>query len=267
MTISHCLPYNPHGDTMYGIDLNREIKYLTSSLRFFGEKEHHVTRFCRDDVLLLVYEGVLRFAEDDVEYEIHPGEFHIQKQNTYQTGTLPSDSPKYLYIHFRADWTEETTALPPSGVFDYAQLKSDIEEMNRLSYSSAPYIKKAEVFYRILSKLSRRESNHSLAAQMADYIRANMQGEITVDLLCEKFSYSKNHIINLFKKEFGQTPIAYLNRIRLGRAEQLLITTSESAENISRGCGYRNYSHFYRQFVSQYGVSPENFRRRKRLGV
>ena len=59
---------------MYGIDLNKEIKYLFSSLRFFASKEHHVDRFCKDDVLLLVYDGVLRFSEDGVMYEIHPGE-------------------------------------------------------------------------------------------------------------------------------------------------------------------------------------------------
>ena len=267
LTISHNASYNVCGDNMYGIDLNKEIKYITSSLRFFGEKEHHVTRICKDDVLLLVYEGILRFSEDGVPYAISPGEYHIQKQNTYQAGPLPSDSPKYLYIHFRADWTDDASALPKNGTFDYAKMRSDLEEMNRLSYSNAPYIRKAEVFYRILSKLYRTESGNSLAIQMAAFIKANIQDQITIDMLCRKFSYSKNHVINLFKKEFGQTPIAYLNHIRLSKAEQLLVTTSESAENIAHTCGYRNYSHFFRQFVGKNRISPENFRHQKRLGI
>ena len=55
------------GDCMKGIDLNKQIIYLHSSLRFFDKKEHHINRFCEENVLLLVYEGVLRFSEDGIE--------------------------------------------------------------------------------------------------------------------------------------------------------------------------------------------------------
>jgi len=82
--------------------LNKPITFMHSSLRFFSENEHHVTRFCEDDVLLMVFEGVLRFTEGDVFYEIYPGEYHIQKNHTFQTGEEASDSPKYLYVHFLA---------------------------------------------------------------------------------------------------------------------------------------------------------------------
>ena len=81
--------------------MNNDIQYLFASLRYFDEKEYHVDRVCSDDVLLLVFEGVLRFSEDGVGYEIHPGEYHIQKHNSIQKGDRPSDSPKYLYVDKR----------------------------------------------------------------------------------------------------------------------------------------------------------------------
>lgn len=59
------------------------------------------------------------------------------------------------------------------------------------------------------------------------------------------------------------TPNVYLNTVRLKKAEELLIVTSEPIENIAFSCGYRNYSHFYRQFMRQNGISPEQFRRNK----
>ena len=31
---------------MQGVDLNKPIRYINASLRFFKEGEHHVTRFC-----------------------------------------------------------------------------------------------------------------------------------------------------------------------------------------------------------------------------
>ena len=250
---------------MYGIDLNKNIIYNFASLRFFDKKEYHVNRVCKDDVLLLVYEGILRFREDGVFYEIHPGEYHIQKHGSEQEGVLPSESPKYLYVHFYADWTQDSH-LAKSGTFDYDYLKNEIEQMNRISYSDAPYILKANMFYTILSKLCKITSGNGIAEQISEFISNNYQENISIDMLCKRFAFSKNHIINVFRKSFDQTPIAYLNLVRLKRAEELLITTSEPIESISRNCGYQNYSHFYRQFVHKNDISPEEFRKQKRIG-
>ena len=49
---------------MLGIDLDGAIDIKTASLRFFEPNERHVNRFCSCDVLVLVYDGVLRFCED-----------------------------------------------------------------------------------------------------------------------------------------------------------------------------------------------------------
>ena len=265
MTISHILDIIHIGDDMYGIDLNKDIKYLFSSLRFFAPKEYHVDRFCKDDVLLLVYDGVLRFSEDGVMHEIHSGEYHIQKHNSIQKGILPSDSPKYLYVHFYAEW-EENSILPKSGYFDYVRLKPKIEELNYLCHNHFPYIIQASKFYEIISSLCAFKFVDTTANKIAEYINQNYRNTISIGMLCKEFSFSKNHIINIFKKDFGQTPISYLNSIRISRAEELLITTSDSIESISYNCGYRNYSHFYRQFINKNIISPEEFRIRKRLG-
>ena len=84
-------------------------------------------------------------------------------------------------------------------------------------------------------------------------------------MLCKQFNFSKNHIINLFKKSYGMTPNVYLNMFRLKNAEELLITTSKPIESISIQCGYGNYSHFYRQFMRKNKISPEQFRKQKRM--
>lgn len=251
------------GDDMYGINLNKDIKYLFASILFFDKKEYHVNRICEYDVLLLVFDGVLRFTEDGVCYEVHPGEYHIQKRGSLQEGTVPCDSPKYLYIHFDAEWTSESL-LPKRGKFDYEYLKGDIEQMHMLSYSNAPYILKAGRFYRILSKLCKSNGAGNLAHKISEYIIENFDQNINIDTLCEKFSFSKNHIINVFKKTYGMTPNVYLNMIRLKKIEELLAVTSDSIEVIAFNCGYRSYSHFYRQFIRKNNISPEEFRKQKR---
>ncbi len=251
---------------MNGINLNQPILYKFSSLRFFGENEHHVDRFCQDDVLLLVYDGILRFYEDGVPYEIHPGQYHIQKHNTLQAGPEASDSPKYLYVHFLAEWNADGTGLPRSGTFEYTKLKKDIDTLDTLAHRDAPYILQAGKFYDLLSQLYQVKSAETTVQSIADYIERELNRKITLDMLCEEFHFSKNHIINLFRKEFGKTPVAYMNHLRLQKAEYLIEVTSDTLESICEQCGFQNYSHFYKLFTRKNSLCPEQWREQKRLG-
>lgn len=253
---------------MYGIDLDTSIQYLNASLRFFDIGEHHISRYCNDDILLLVFEGVLRFSEDGKQYEVSAGEFFIQQHGLYQGGERPSDAPKYLYIHFITDaWQDYGHVLPKTGIFDYTLLKSDIEMMDFLSHSNAPYIVKAKQFFDILTTLYTEVEETSTVSEIADYIQNNCHGQVTLSDLCKQFNFSKNHIINTFKKAYGMTPIVYLQQQRLQKAEYLMEVTSSPLESISAICGFNNYSHFYKLFVRKNKVSPERWRKQKRMTV
>lgn len=250
---------------MQGINLNKPIRYLHSSLRIFQEGEKHIDRFCRENVLLLVYDGVLRFSENDVPVEVHPGQYYIQRANMYQKGAVISQSPKYLYVHFDAQWDSQDEILPYKGSFDYTQLKDKIRLLDELSHSDASYIEKSCVFYEILISLKKGNSKNSVADRIAVYIQNNFKQNITLDILCFEFGFSKNHIINLFKKEYGLTPIDYMNKIKLLNAKRLMETTSLSLEEIVNLSGFNNYSHFYRLFMRENKISPVKWRENTRI--
>lgn len=248
--------------------MDRSIHYINASLRFFKEGEHHISRYCDDDVLLLVYDGILRFSENGKQYEVSAGEYFIQRHGMYQAGELASDAPKYLYIHFLAeDWADEGRILLRNGSFEYSALKADIEEMNKLSHSGSPYISKAGKLYNILSALYTKKTVPTIADEISDFIVKNCNKEITLSILCNEFHFSKNHIINIFKKAYGMTPIAYLQKQRLQQCEYLMEMTSDSLENIATAGGFNNYSYFYKLFIRKNGISPEKWRENKRLAI
>lgn len=252
---------------MKGIDLNQPICFRSASLRFFKAGEHHVTRYCNDDVLLLVYDGVLRFSENGIQHEVSAGQYYIQRHGMQQGGEIASDKPKYLYIHFFTDaWREQGEILPKSGTFQYLTLKNNMEEMNRLSHSSAPYIAKAGKFYNILTSLCVQKNVSSVATEIANYIVKHCDQKITLPLLCQKFHFSKNHIINIFQKSYGMTPIAYFQLQRLQKAEDLMEMTSDTLESIAIKSGFNHYSYFYKLFMRKNSIAPEKWRKMKRLG-
>jgi len=246
---------------MLGIMLDRPITYVYSSLRAFEENEHHITRVCDESVLLLVYEGVLRFSENGVQKEVSAGEYYIQRNGILQGGELVSDSPRYLYVHFHAEYAEDSEdILPISGKFDYSSLSEMIESLGKLSIGNQTYTEKCAMFFSILSALYRSNREPSIPELIAEFISAECFFGITLDDICKKFNFSRNYIINIFKKEYGITPFEYMNGIKIKRAMYLLKTTSSSIENIAYESGYNNYSHFYRLFRRHTGMAPLEWR-------
>lgn len=248
---------------MYGIDLNSPILFKHASLRYFEKGEHHVNRELPYDVLLLVFDGVLRFSEDGVEHEVSPEHYYIQKACSKQRGDVVSENPRYLYIHFNAEWTDSPYSLNSAGTFSYDLLKDTMRKLDKLSHSDCCYIEKTYFFYKILSALNEKNQKQpSIADNICQYINDNYINEISLTDICSIFNYSKNHIINIFKAEYNMTPIEYLNDLRLKKAMHLLESTSKPAEDISEICGFNCYSHFYKQFIKRNGLSPTEWRKK-----
>ena len=251
---------------MSGIDLNKPINFLYSSLRYFGERECHINRICYDDVLLMVFDGILRFSEDGVDYEIYPGSYHIQKHGSDQRGAIPSDSPKYLYVHFMSEWSDERwDVLPRSGSFDYQALRPLMESIDAMSHGDYTICECQMKFCELLSTLYRKNGTVTTAGRIADYIGKNYITGIKLEQLVEEFHFSKNHIINLFKAEYGITPFEYVNDLRIRKGEWLLEATSKTAETVAYECGFNNYSHFYKIFRAANGMAPTEWREKKRV--
>ncbi len=252
---------------MKGIDLEKPIFYQNASLRFFDKNEKHITRICETDVLLLVFDGTLRFSEDDKKYEVVPGMYHIQRQGTYQTGYDVSDSPKYLFVHFKGIWTENEKNLPFQGSFEYKKLKSLMEDLDKMSHENYIYIEQCAKFFELLSILYNRGKNEQTiteADNIANFIKENYLNNISLETICKKFHFSKNHVINIFKEKYKKTPVEYINELKIKRTEYLLEVTSDKVDNIAYRSGFNNYSHFYRLFFRKNNLSPTEWRDKKR---
>ena len=238
-------------------------KYNTSSFRFFNPGEKHVTRLSREDVLLLVFSGVLRFSENGNAVEVSEGEYYIQKADMYQEGVVPSDSPKYFYIHFNGQYSDQN-GLPLRGNFSYEAIKPLLFRLEKLEMSQKPILEKTTLFYQILVNLCGVTNNEISAVQeIEQYLSENYLKEITISGLAGRFNYSEDYIIRIFKKAYGVTPYQYMINLRMQLAKQLLLSTNRSIVQISEECGYQDFSAFYRAFSKMFGCSPAKWRQKQ----
>lgn len=242
-------------------------QYKFSSYRFFEKGEHHVERFCNDDVLLLVFDGTLRFSENGIPKAVSGGEFYIQEKGLYQSGDEVSDSPEYYYVHFVGTITEgERGYLGINGSFDKRLIAELVKKLETAKTSNAPALELHNCFLSIISALSlgANKRNSDFSYKIYHYVNQNLKSDLTLEELSREFGYCKNYVIKLFKNEFNLTPHEYITLRRLDLAKNLLISSNMSTAEIAEECGFVTYVNFYKAFVKREGCTPNEFKIRMR---
>ena len=247
-----------------GLNLELLPVYCGSSFRYFEPGEKHVTRVFTQDVLLLVFEGVLRFSENGRPIEVGKGEYYIQRSGLLQEGTVKSDCPQYYYIHFRGVFSPLGKTLPLRGEIQTGELFALFRRLDLLQAAGASALEENAVFYQILTALLRpfRSTGQNRAFQKAAALFAHdLRHPFSLDELSQLCGYSKNQLINIFKAETGKTPYSYVMGLRREAARQLLLNSEMPAAQVAAECGYGSYVNFYKDFVRSEGCPPAEWRR------
>ena len=110
-----------------------------------------------------------------------------------------------------------------------------------------------------MSKKEQSQVRKLLFDDVVDYIEANY-ATVSLDDLCDQFSYNTYYFNRLIKENTGLTYSEYLCKVRLDKAAYYLKTTDDPIENIALRVGYTNQGFFYQKFQERFGVSPKKYR-------
>lgn len=262
-------------------------EFCAGNYRYFEHNEKHVTRVCKEFVLIFMFERTLYFTEDEHDITLGPGEWYIQVPGLKQEGKTGSPAPIYYYIHFNAtgypcNKNEETSFLsqhisdtsnsnkqiyfPINGRFEQQHFKSHLDQLDYLVKRKPLNILKTQaVFLNILDKLSSIDTSsasetHELAFQIMNYIAENFNKPLTLNQLSKEFNYSSDYLVRIVKKYYGITPVRYIQQLRIDKAKDLLANTDYTLSAISREIGYSDVSLLYKAFRNQEGVAPGTWR-------
>lgn len=101
-------------------------------------------------------------------------------------------------------------------------------------------------------------ARHLLRAK--DLADARYADPLTVDDLAAAAGLSRAHFSREFRREFGESPHAYLLTRRLERAASLLRTTDHTVAEICLAVGLRSVGSFTTSFTRMFGRSPTAYR-------
>ncbi len=96
--------------------------------------------------------------------------------------------------------------------------------------------------------------------KVEDYVAENLAEEISIERLAELVELSSSHFSHVFKETTGVTPLHFVTRERITRAQQMIRETTRSLIEIGLEIGYASPSHFAQVFRRVVGVTPTEFR-------
>lgn len=116
-----------------------------------------------------------------------------------------------------------------------------------------------EITQKNVTYLYTKEENQ-LAKKIKSHIDNNYMHNLKLEELAECIHVNIYYLSHIFKKVYGQSPIQYIMRRRIGEAQTLLIDTNKNITDIAMTVGYNSQSYFNVAFVKITGMSPKKYR-------
>ncbi len=91
--------------------------------------------------------------------------------------------------------------------------------------------------------------------------------EIDAKTAARACGLSYSYFCRNFKRAFGVCFSEYLETVRLGEGERLLLTTSQEVTLIAQDLGFATTSYFIERFRMTYGITPRAFREKMKGGA
>lgn len=96
------------------------------------------------------------------------------------------------------------------------------------------------------------------------HIDCHFTEALSLDKLATAAGYTPQYLCRRFKEEHGEAPMRYLRKLRLTQAKHLLEEENRRIGEVADACGFSDAFQFSKAFKKEFGLSPNNFRKRLR---
>lgn len=221
--------------------------------------------------------GKAKYHVEGSEYELKSGDILLMRPaEAHYIDTDPSQDYERIYVNFETDifasLDPENTLLRP-----FFQREAGTRNLYRaLDFGDNGYL---ALLRHMLSTQDRltiladlilllkqieqcfHEGVHALPKtaeyRIMHYINSNLDKELSLRELCDRFYISRAQLCRMFQKATGTTVGKYIAAKRLITARQQILEGHKPSE-VFVACGYKDYSTFYRAYYRYFGHSPRS---------
>lgn len=220
--------------------------------------------------LTYIFEGKVTYRVNGIPYEAEKGDLICIPRNSRRRAEIDPDRPMAAYASNL--WLEHLNGKPISlpfpihskiGIHD--DLISLYQELNFEWMQKKPgyAIKVRAIFLSILHKYLQlfvykdTSENADIHIKKAlRFIHESYSTPIQVKDLAHLAGLNPSYFGTLFKKHTGTSVNAYINRVRINNAENMLASGEFSIAETAYKCGYEDAFYFSKVFKKMKGYSP-----------
>jgi transcriptional regulator GlxA family with amidase domain len=96
--------------------------------------------------------------------------------------------------------------------------------------------------------------------RLTEWTERNLTADLRLPVLARRAGMSPRTLCRRFHEQIGETPAAWIARVRIARAQRLLETTDRSVEEVATAVGFQSSTVLRHQFARVLGTTPRAYK-------
>lgn len=253
-------------------NLSRVNRRSSTGTVTFGDATYRPGGSCgprvqTDHQLVAVLSGEAAVCSGDLRFTLLPGQVVLMEPNRMELFRFSARaSTRHLWVSVSPTrFAFEGSSLRPT---PFSSRLSSLIEMGL----SVPAAKEADrlveelgaaclaCFAYDVASRARGELDEPVAKACA-LMRRAIERQMCLADLAYHAGVSPQHLIRLFRRSLGETPMEHLWSLRVRLGADMLRETGLSVSEVAERCGFQNPHHFSRRLKAAYGVAPSEWRK------
>jgi AraC-like DNA-binding protein len=164
------------------------------------------------------------------------------------------------YIHFKTAENDRVWGFLLQMLTEYYEERNGMETAIR-AYMLLLFNELLRDYEKYLSTQLVYKIDTTISTEMISYINSHYK-DLNLKAMSEYFNYNPDYIGKLIKKTTGKNLKDLVKEQRIKQAEYMLKNTDMAVVDIVSEVGYSNVTYFYKQFREEFGITPDEFRKR-----
>ena len=250
-----------------------ELNYFSISgfNHIYNEEEKHIK--------VLPYLSIVQATEGSYEISlennklelVEEGGFFIAPAGVKQTiihhinNATCKMSARWLFIDVSVNRSHKIDHLYKFPLVITSELKQKLNDLFNELFIAQNELKKYACCYNILDfiTLNATPTSKKIAPsiqQAMTYLIEHYNTNVTIKKLAHIANMSESNFYLVFKKQYGCSPISYLNHYRLSIAANMILNDNKNISEISYSVGINDPLYFSKLFKKTFGISPRDYK-------
>lgn len=174
-----------------------------------------------------------------------------------------SHTDKKQYMYFQTGANQKIWGLLMEILIEFYEKRNGFNTAIR-AYMLLLFNEMLRDYQKYLSKPVVGRIDSAIVLDIKSYIDEHYK-QVSLKEMAEFFNYNSDYLGKQIKKLTGESLKTMVKRKKLNEAKRLLIHTDLSILEVLNEINYSNISYFYKQFKSEYDLTPDEFRQKMKI--